>query len=83
MLGILHICHLLTFFKIIIFQKNIFTNTIRVSKSLDPDQAQCFVRPDLGPNGFQRLSADNKENERKQTTKALKRRQSNLVCTFI
>ena len=35
-----------------------FFNTIRVSKSLDPDQAQHFVGPDLGPNCLQRLSAD-------------------------
>ena len=30
-------------------------NTIRVSNSLDPDQAQHF---DLGPNCLQRLSAE-------------------------
>ena len=29
-----------------------------MSKSLDPDQAQHFVGPDLGPNCLQRLSAD-------------------------
>ena len=48
------------FFKINFF-KNSFSNTegITVSKSLDPDQAQCFVRPDLGPKFLQRLSADN------------------------
>ena len=28
--------------------------------TLDPDQAQRFVRPDLGPNCLQRLSADDK-----------------------
>ena len=33
-------------------------NTIRVSNSLDSDQAQHFVGPDLGPNCLQRLSAD-------------------------
>ena len=33
-------------------------NTIRVSNSLDPDQARHFVEPDLGPNCLQRLSAD-------------------------
>ena len=36
---------------------------IRVSNSLDPDQArqnaQHFVGPDTGPNCLQRLSADN------------------------
>ena len=31
---------------------------MRVSNSLDPDQARHFVVPDLGPNCFQRLSAD-------------------------
>ena len=34
-----------------------FFNTIRVSNSLDQDQAQHFVGPDLGPNCLQRLSA--------------------------
>ena len=33
-------------------------NTIRVSNNLDPDQAPRFVGPALGPNCFQRLSAD-------------------------
>ena len=32
-----------------------FFNTISVSNNLDPDQAQHFVRPDLGPNCLQRL----------------------------
>ena len=36
--------------------KNSFRNTIRVSYSLDPDQARHFVGPDLGPNCLQRLS---------------------------
>ena len=31
-----------------------------MSNSLDPDQAQCFVRPDLGSNRLQRLPADDK-----------------------
>ena len=38
------------------FSKNSFRNNIRVSNSLDTDQAGHFVRPDLGPK--QRLSAD-------------------------
>ena len=38
-------CVLLTFFKISLFQI-----IISVSNSLDPDQAQCSSRPDLGPN---------------------------------
>ena len=43
-------CCLLIFFKIN-FSKF-------VSNSLDPDQAQGFVGPDLGPNCLQRLSAE-------------------------
>ena len=31
---------------------------MRVSNSLDPDQAQHLLGPDLGPNYLQRLSAD-------------------------
>ena len=33
-------------------------NIIRVSNSLDPEQARHCVGPDLGPNCLQRLSAD-------------------------
>ena len=40
------------------FIKNAFRNIIRVSNSLDPDQAQHFVGSDLGPNCLQRLSAE-------------------------
>ena len=38
--------------------KKSFRNTIRVSNRLDPDQAQRFVRPDLGPNckGYRQMS---------------------------
>ena len=43
----LHIALLLDFF-----------NTIRMSNSLDPEQARHFVRLDLGPNCLQRSSAD-------------------------
>ena len=46
------------FFKLS-FSKNYCRNTIRVSNSLDPDQAQHLVRPDLGPNCLRRLSSDN------------------------
>ena len=50
-------CRLLNSSKIN-FLKNSFRNTIRVSISLDPDQARRFVGPDLGPNCLQKLSAD-------------------------
>ena len=35
------------------FSENSFRIIIRMSNSLDPDQAQHFVRPDLGPNDLQ------------------------------
>ena len=38
--------------------KNYFNNIIRVSNSLDPDQARHLVGPDLGSNCLQRISAD-------------------------
>ena len=41
------------------FLINSFRNTIRVSNSLLPDQAQHYVGPDLGPNCLQRLSPIN------------------------
>ena len=46
--------------------KNSFSFTIRVSNSLDPDQARCFVGPDMGSNCFrsyqQTTLGDNKLN---------------------
>ena len=42
------------------FLKIFIRNTIRVSNSLDPDQAGRSVGPDLGQNCLQRLSADGK-----------------------
>ena len=48
------------FFSKLTFSKNYFRNTIRVSNSLNPDQARHFVGPDLGPNCLQRLPADDK-----------------------
>ena len=41
------------FFQNNIYEKFFHTNTIRVSSSLDPDQARHFVGPDLGPNCLQ------------------------------
>ena len=34
---------------------NFFRNIIKVTNILDPDQAQHFVGPGLGPNCLQRL----------------------------
>ena len=56
-------CHLLIFFRINLF-RNSFRNTIRNSNSLDPDQAQQFFGPDLGPNCLQRLSASDTDRQR-------------------
>ena len=44
--------------------KNSFRRAIRVSNSLDPDQARQNVGPDLGPNCLQRLSADDISRQR-------------------
>ena len=50
-------CHLQTSLK------NYFKNTIRVSNSLEPDQARYSVWPDQGPNWLQRLSVDEKSHQ--------------------
>ena len=47
------------FFPKFFFQKS-FRTTIRVSNGLDPDQDGHDVRPDLGSNCLQWLSADGK-----------------------
>ena len=41
-----------------------FRNNIRVTNGLDPDDAQCFVGPDLGSNCLQMLSADDSSRQR-------------------
>ena len=57
----LHVFFVIDFFFFkFTFSKKIFRTTIRVSNSLDPDQARRFVRPDPDPNCLQRLSADDK-----------------------
>ena len=43
----------------IFFQNEPFRNMIRVSNSIDPDQARHSVWPDLGPHCLQKLSVDN------------------------
>ena len=55
---------LLIFFKIIFFMKYSCRNTIRVSNSMAPDQAQHIVGPDLGPNCLHKLSADDTSRQR-------------------
>ena len=54
-----HFFHAFVFFQNIFFsKKKKFTNIIRVSDSLDPDQDRHFVGHDLGLNCLQRYSAD-------------------------
>ena len=52
-------CHLLIFSKPI-FSKNYIMSIIRVSNSLDLDQDQHFIWPDLGTKNLQMFSADDK-----------------------
>ena len=58
-------------FEKIKFSKNSFMNTSRFLNSLDPDQALHFVRPDLDPNCFQRISADDTCRQRVNENKCL------------
>ena len=51
-------CFMLTFFFKTIFSKKSVKTTISVPNSLDLDQHQLSVGPDLDPNCLQRLSAD-------------------------
>ena len=51
--------NLLAFLWLLIFFKINLSEIPSVSNRFDPDQPQCFVRLDLGPNCLQRLSADN------------------------
>ena len=51
------------FFKIRFNYFFIFSDTIRVSNSLDPDQTYNFIGSDLDPNCLHRLSADDKNGE--------------------
>ena len=48
------------FFSKLTFSNNSFSNAIRVSNSLDPDQDRQNVGPDLDPNRLQRLPADDR-----------------------
>ena len=52
------LCRLQIVFNITLYSKYFFRNNIRALNSLDPDQHA--IRPDLGTNCLQRLSADDK-----------------------
>ena len=47
-------CFFVVLGELTFFEKKIFS----MSNSLDPDQARHLVGPDLGPNCYQRISAD-------------------------
>ena len=51
-------------FSKLIFSMISFRNVISVPNNLEPDQARRNVRPDLGPNCLQRLSAEDTSSER-------------------
>ena len=36
---------------------------ISVTNNMDPDQALCFIAPDLGPNCLQMSTADDKDHD--------------------
>ena len=57
-------CCLLIFFQKSTFLKYSFRDIIKVLNSLDPDQALCYVVPDLGPNcskSYQQTTLGDKE----------------------
>ena len=54
LLGLFMILSYAVFFQNELFFRNSFRNTIKVSNSLDPDQARHFVGPDLDPNCLQK-----------------------------
>ena len=58
-----YFCRLLIFSKLT-FSKNSFKTAFRVPNSLDPEKAGNFVVPNLVPNCFQKLSADDSSRPR-------------------
>ena len=71
------------FLKKITFSKNSSRNTIRVIKSLDPDQDRHFFGPDLRPNCLQRLSAEDKVAPSNERVKNLEIRRTPPTAYFI
>ena len=54
-------------------------NTIRVSNSLDPDQARHLMGSDLDPNCLQRLSADDTSRQR---VKSMYDKANRMTCAL-
>ena len=63
-------CRLHLFCKIIFFSKTSFRYTVRVSNSLDLDQARRFVGSDLGLKLLQRHSANDTDSQRVNQAKS-------------
>ena len=85
------VCGFFDFFFKFIFFKKIFQEyhqtSILLSNSLDPDQAGCFVGPDLGPNWLQRFAkVISKQQKSPLVGKELKHHAKfadNFLCFFI
>ena len=79
-------CNLTLFFVAFLFSKLTFSknslrNNIRVSNRLDPDQAQHFCGPDLGPSCLQRLLAGEiRKRKHSQTLKKQVSAQTTCNC---
>ena len=69
------------FFSKLTFSKISYKNSIslRVSNSLDPDQARHYVGPDLDPNCLQRLSANEAS---RQKVKGISKCIGHLISRF-
>ena len=53
---------------------------MKMSNSLDPDQAQRFVGPDLGPNCLHGLSTDDTSRQRVKQEEFVYHKKQNLVA---
>ena len=54
-------------FLLMFFSKSTILKIPSVSNNLDPDQARQFVKPNLGPNCLQKLSADDTSRQKVKT----------------
>ena len=61
--------------------KRSYRNTIIMSNSLDPDQAGCFLQPDLGPNCL-KLSSDNTGRQRVNKAQIKMQKMTNFVIVL-
>ena len=64
------------------FSKNVYSNTFRVTNSLDQDQARQNVGPVLGPNCFQGLPADDTDKELKYISASQRQCCNNAIMPY-